>query len=266
MSGQCEDMIAADERASGRAFDAVLRLRPDLFWETRMQLPSPLLANTVYTPNMDSQNGVNDHLAVGERKAMAKYMTRIRHANRSDVRVALKALGSEGYLRASLAWDGLAVRRLQEWMYCPHTPRNLLLGSASKGCIGRVRCRLACTSLWCPSASIKAGECSCLNETCSVFVSATGAAPGGKTAVLGPGGLSEAARRIGLKEFRKPSDARRKRDWLRWCVDVRAGSQPGTACRGSHSTQISHALSAHTVRAHSHFDNVLLCVHHLWRA
>ena len=45
---------------------------------------------------MDCQNGLNDHLGVGERCAMRKYLTRIRHANRSDAVRRLKGLGSEG--------------------------------------------------------------------------------------------------------------------------------------------------------------------------
>jgi hypothetical protein len=226
----CEDLISDYERTQrgGKPFDAVMRLRADLFWEASVALPAPLRPNTVYTPAMDCQNGLNDHLGVGERGAMRKYLTRIRHANRSDAVRRLKGLGSEGYMHASLRWDGIESVRLQEWMYCPHTPRNLLRDSARTGCIGRVRCRTACTSLWCPSVSIKAGECECLNETCAAFSSGRGAGRHGATAVVGTGGGSHVPRagygptdlNFQFRHWRKPPNAKAQRDWLRWCVDL----------------------------------------------
>lgn len=225
---QCEDMISSHERVhrGGREFDSVLRLRADLFWEASIALPSPLQPNTVYTPAMDCQSGLNDHLGVGDRTTMRKYLTRIRHANRTDAVRRLKGLGSEGYMLASMQWDRVNMVRLPEWMYCPHTPRNLLRDSARTGCIGRVRCRTACTSLWCPSASIKAGECECLNETCATFAAGRGGGRDGATAVLGPGGASARAGFRGesimrqFRHWRKPSSAATRRDWLRWCVDL----------------------------------------------
>lgn len=225
----CEEMITEYEHSvrGGRPFDAVMRLRADLFWEASASLPTPLRANTVYTPAMDCQAGLNDHLGVGEREVMRKYLTRIRHASRSDAVHRLKGLGSEGYMQASLRWDGIQSVRMHEWMYCPHTPRNLLRDSARTGCIGRVRCRTACTSLWCPSASIKAGECECLNETCATFAAGHGAGKLGATAVLGSGGARTP--RAGsvpsqinwqFRHWRLPANSMQRRDWLRWCVDL----------------------------------------------
>jgi hypothetical protein len=218
---QCEDMIAAHERSVlGREYDVVMRLRPDLFWESAMTLPSPLSPKAVYIPGMDNQGGANDHLAVGLRAAMRLYLTRLRHSSRPGAVQRLKGLGSEGYLAASLQWDELQVHRLQQWMYCPHTPRNLLRDSGRSGCVARVRCRTACTSLWCPSASMKGGECECLNETCATFAAGRGAATGGGTAVLGPGAKSPEHRAVQFRHFRKPASGRNQRDWLGWCTDV----------------------------------------------
>ena len=62
---KCEGMISAYERRAGVAFDAVLRLRPDLFWEASIQL-GELLPHTVYVPRMDTPPGTyNDHLGYG---------------------------------------------------------------------------------------------------------------------------------------------------------------------------------------------------------
>ena len=227
---QCEDLISSFEQKErgGTPFDAVLRLRADLFWEMRVDLP-PLAPNTVYMPNMDSQSGTNDHLAVGEREAMRKYMTRVRHANRTDAVRKLKTKGSEGYMKASLQWDGVEEKKLQQWMYCPHTPRNLLRGSNREGCIGRVRCRTACVSLWCPPVSIKGGECECLDSTCDDFAANRGDGKNGSTAVIGPDvRAGPNAKPVQLRYHRRPTD-RTRRDAHRWCVDLR-GRQLFHAC------------------------------------
>ena len=104
-------------------------------------------------------------------------------------------------------------------MYCPHTPRNLLRDSGRTGCIARVRCRTGCTSLWCPPSGVKADACECLNETCAVFgASNSSKGKGGKTAVLGPGGLTPAARAIQLRFWRSASGPTGLDS--SWCVDV----------------------------------------------
>jgi hypothetical protein len=113
--------------------------------------------------------GVNDHLAFGLRDPMRLYLTRLRHVERRGIRTEIKGAGSEGFLGASLRWDRVQVVRLQRWMYCPHTPRNLLRGDASEGCIGRVRCRVSCRSFYCPTQGLHAGACECLNTSCTEF-------------------------------------------------------------------------------------------------
>ena len=243
---RCESLIADAERARGRQFDLVVRIRADLFWENRITLPtspSPLksasavstpsvadgaastaapmiaglAANTVYVPAMDSQDGVNDHLAFGARDVMRTYLTRMRHISRAGIVSSIKGLGSEGFLGASLLWDRVRVQRLQGWAYCPHTPRNLLRKSASEGCIGRVRCRVACTSLYCPNHGIHAGECECLNVTCAAWAS------GAPAAVLGVGSPN-ARKAYEQRRYTRTLKAARDRAVApRYCSDVGGG-------------------------------------------
>ena len=119
----CERLISEHEQRMHRRFDVVVRLRADLFWENAVPLPL-LEPNVVYVPAMDTPGGevrgpgrgVNDHLAVGTRDAMAKYLTRARHASRPGVSSELRGGGSEQYLALSLRWDGVRVVRMQEWM------------------------------------------------------------------------------------------------------------------------------------------------------
>lgn len=183
---QCEELISDHEAKGrgGRAFDAVTRLRPDLFWEAALEMPTPL-PNTVFVPAMDSPSGVNDHLAFGERGAMRKYLRRVDHVEHA-LRLpptktrAIHGSGSEGFLELVLNEEKVEVRRLPEWTYCPHTRRDLKRKSGEAGCIGRVRCRVRCASLWCPSDGIKGGECECFDRPCAAF------AAGDVQTVLGP--------------------------------------------------------------------------------
>lgn len=112
---QCEALIAAHEQANGRRFDTIVRLRADLFWEAALRMPFPLLPNVIYVPAMDTpgshgdlahpgkSGSINDHLAFGEREAMGKYLTRMRHIGSHDNIVArLNMGGSEQFLAAAL--------------------------------------------------------------------------------------------------------------------------------------------------------------------
>ena len=224
----CERLISENERSLGRRFDLVVRLRADLFWEARVSMPPQLAPNTIYVPAMDTPGGdigfpgtgINDHLAYGERGAMAKYLTRMRHISREGIRKSLDKGGSEQYLAHSLRWDDIRVKRLQEWMYCPHTPRNLLRRAQHAGCISRVRCRTSCHSLFCPHAAAKADQCECLDTSCATFAAHNSSGDHlGRAAVIGPGWtgrMSDQTRQH--RFFRNPS----KRDvmWPVWCVDM----------------------------------------------
>jgi hypothetical protein len=50
-------------------FDTVVRLRPDTYWEARVSMAAELRSYTLYTPFMESDLRVNDHLAFGDRRA-----------------------------------------------------------------------------------------------------------------------------------------------------------------------------------------------------
>ena len=124
----CERMISAFEQRAGQSFTSILRLRADLYWETFLAVPTPLMPNTVYVPGMDSADGVNDHLAIGERWAMQRYLLRHEHIRSARAIVGRRrphdpsdccrvGLGSEGFLRAALIREKLTVVRLQHWMY-----------------------------------------------------------------------------------------------------------------------------------------------------
>ena len=168
---ECNRLIRAKEVQRKRSFYGVLRLRPDLFWESMVELPRPLRPRTIYVPAADSQGGVNDHLAVGLRQPMELYLTRIRHLRGTDegVHWPIKVRTTEMFLRYSLGRDRIAVRRLPDWMYCAHTRSRLYMKAGFRGCIGRVRCRSPCASLVCDTDGLHAGDCRCFNATCDAI-------------------------------------------------------------------------------------------------
>ena len=232
----CERLISEHEQRMHRRFDVVVRLRADLFWENAVPLPL-LEPNVVYVPAMDTPGGevrgpgrgVNDHLAVGTRDAMAKYLTRARHVSRPGISSELRGSGSEQYLASSLRWDGVRAVRMQEWMYCPHTPRNLLRGAATTGCIARVRCRTGCRSLFCPHAAAKADQCECFDEDCSTFAARNSSSSMGRTAAIGPGWLGRGDQERQFRHWRNPSP--RDVSWKDWCVDFStAPNHPACMC------------------------------------
>ena len=171
----CDAMIAAHERRTGRVFDSVLRLRPDLAWEAALSPPNPLLADTVYVPRMNNGNGANDHLAFGARRAMRAFLNRGQYLGLLSRQQVLDGAGaraanhsrlsSEIFLQAALMRHGYNIVRLKDWVYCAVTPRELAdHGSAAKGCIARRRAGTHCASLVCPTSR---AFCTCSNATCS---------------------------------------------------------------------------------------------------
>jgi len=63
----CEEMITADERATGHVYKTVARVRLDLAWETAL-VPEHLNHNTVYIPAMNQKAGACDKFAFGRRE------------------------------------------------------------------------------------------------------------------------------------------------------------------------------------------------------
>ena len=166
----CDAMIRAAEMRAGRQFQMIVRLRPDTFWESRVTVRADRVKKmTVYVPTAGGLLAVNDHLAIGGRDAMGHYLNRIRHAHKAQSMVGRVEASSEWYLKRSLARDGVEVKKLDHWAYCLHTRKQLMGSQHIRGCIGRVRCRMACASLLCHRVGLKAGSCECFNVSCAVM-------------------------------------------------------------------------------------------------
>ena len=84
-------MISRYESERGLPFHTVMRLRPDVFWESRLRFPNTLDDNTVLVPYMEAGHGLNDHVAFGGRIGMRTFLTRVRqlHLNVTDTDMAL---------------------------------------------------------------------------------------------------------------------------------------------------------------------------------
>ena len=186
----CYSMISAFEARSAHPFRMLVRLRPDIYWEASLALPQVLGARTIYVPGLDSQDGVNDHLAFGAREPMGRYLNRIHHirlhmgllANASaagsdntilgslDAR-ALRGHTGEFFLGVAMQLDRVVVKRVAAWATCKHNRQALYLRVGFRGCIGRIRCRAPCASLVCMEKGPRAGLCDCFNETCATIQS-----------------------------------------------------------------------------------------------
>ena len=178
----CEAMISKHEGHLARRFDTVYRLRADLAMEAPLKFPSPFLPATLYVPWMNCANGTNDQAAFGYREAMSKYLTRIRYIT-PNISVAKLQQGlpfklggrdgtvsSEAFLKAALYHDWLQALELPGWMYCIHTFKAYMDGSAKRGCIARMRERFACRSLVCMRDNIKY-YCNCHSDPCNRVMS-----------------------------------------------------------------------------------------------
>ena len=73
----CDEMIDADEAATGRRYHTVARIRLDLLWETPLRPPPRLEHNVVYIPEMNQKAGMCDKFAFGRREPMRAYLRRI---------------------------------------------------------------------------------------------------------------------------------------------------------------------------------------------
>ena len=166
----CDAMIRAAEAQAGRQFHVVVRLRPDTFWESRVKMNVHQMKKmTVYVPSAGDLLAVNDHLAVGARDAMGHYLNRIRHVREAQSMIGRVDGSSELYLKRALNRDGVEVKKLDHWAYCLHTRKQIKASQHVRGCIGRVRCRMRCTSLICHRIGLKAGSCECYNVSCAVL-------------------------------------------------------------------------------------------------
>ena len=156
---QCEEAIASHEASRGAPYATILRLRADLFWEAEFApRPDWTAPATVTVPFQDSSGGVNDKLAIGERAAMARYLTRLRHV---DPRAPPPPRGktTEHFLSTALRADGVAVVRSERWTYCAYTYNSIVKGRSGRyGCIARTRCRVPCESFVVGAVATKPGH------------------------------------------------------------------------------------------------------------
>jgi hypothetical protein len=70
----CDRLRQAYERENGIHYDAVLRCRPDLFFESSLPDLTTLDLNYIYVPDFHMFEGCNDRFAIGNPENMAIYM------------------------------------------------------------------------------------------------------------------------------------------------------------------------------------------------
>ena len=141
---QCEEAIASHEASRGAPYATVLRLRADLFWEAEFApRPDWTAPATVTVPFQDSSGGVNDKLAIGERAAMARYLTRLRHVD-PGAPPPPRGKTTEHFLSTALRADGVAVVRSERWTYCAYTYNSIV--KASPGASRDAACRARASS------------------------------------------------------------------------------------------------------------------------
>lgn len=93
------------------AYDAVVALRPDVFYLNDLNIPELLSIKprTLYIPDFHLIAGVNDRFAFGSPGAMKVYGTRYLHA---ELYVTRKGLHSENFLRHVLDANGIATEQV----------------------------------------------------------------------------------------------------------------------------------------------------------
>ena len=73
----CDRLRQAYEKENGIRYDAVLRCRPDLLFESPLPDLSTLDLNYIYVPDFHMYEGCNDRLAIGNPATMTIYMKKI---------------------------------------------------------------------------------------------------------------------------------------------------------------------------------------------
>ena len=72
----CDRLRRAYEKKHGIRYDAVVRCRPDLLFESPLPDPETLDLNYVYVPDFHMFEGCNDRLAIGNPENMTMYMNK----------------------------------------------------------------------------------------------------------------------------------------------------------------------------------------------
>ena len=200
----CDSLLRGWESARHVSFDVVLRLRADMFWEHKLQLPERMPRATLIVPWQEQNGGWNDHVAVGDRSAMSAYLNRARYlasetilsalfpaasANKTSSRCVFYTpsrhshagrltrprVTSEHFLAAVMHHERIKVVQWAHWAYCIFTKRALLDQRGLYGCIARMRARTPCTALVC-GQDMKYW-CNCWNVTCDAVYKTRPSAP-----------------------------------------------------------------------------------------
>jgi hypothetical protein len=255
----CARLLREREAEVGRHFEVVLRLRADLFWETRIALPSPVPPRTLFVPWLEPNSGYNDHVAFGDRQTMQTYLTRgellgdeaVWGDNRPlpyvyggglplrgpATRSGRPRVTSEQFLRAVLHRAGVRVVPLKLWAYCLFSRKSLLDQRGVYGCIARTRTRTRCSSLVCAHSNQKYW-CNCWNASCAALELGRPAAKLGPFEAEGAVPLQKAWQlQRALRRDRRTADATGVTAATR-CIDLnastqlllRAGGMGDTAC------------------------------------
>ena len=83
----CDRLRQAYEKENGIRYDAVLRGRPDLLFESPLPDLSTLDLNYIYVPDFHMYEGCNDRLAIGNPVNMTIYMKKDRRLARLRCRL-----------------------------------------------------------------------------------------------------------------------------------------------------------------------------------
>ena len=123
------DLVEPHELHHGRKFHTLARLRLDLAWEAPLRMPAGgFLPHTVYLPRMNGKAGFDDKFAMGLRRPMGVYLSRVedfavanRLYNYSRVNV-----GPMTSFACGASDDGQG-KRTENWLWCrPQVSNNTL--------------------------------------------------------------------------------------------------------------------------------------------
>ena len=180
----CEQMISAYEQRTGSSFEAVARVRLDLFWETPLQMPKAIGPDDVFVPWMSHCMGRCDKFALGGRSGMRKYLTRVRWL---DGRHNFSGrVNSEVFLRRVGVLTGVNFKVEASWMFCKFgynksasaaglsqsaetsmSTSNRTKPTPFRGwpeCTHRIRARIRCTHFFCDWCG---KGCRCISPDCA---------------------------------------------------------------------------------------------------
>ena len=110
---RCEELISNFEQVKGFTFSSSMLLRLDLFWESRVAMPWPIMQNDLHVPKWNNCGGICDKFAVGGRSAMRLLFTRGYHSFNRNPRY------SEHFLANVIRQhENVTVYNHNDWVFC----------------------------------------------------------------------------------------------------------------------------------------------------